>query len=199
MWRTPREANAAAIEAPSAMRRFLRRALALALALLSALGAGGAGAQSPAAVNGQVPVATAGAVSLSGAMTRVLLAPVAAGEPLDRRLRELGRAHRLFLVLGDLHADEPPGVVYELYLGLPPGVVPDANDPHYVGTLNFFAVAPSNKSPLPRSYDVTATVNALLAQGLSADELAVTIVAATGSPALNATPPSIGQVTLVAQ
>jgi hypothetical protein len=199
MWRTPREANAAAIEAPSAMRRFLRRALALVLALLSALGAGGAGAQSPAAVNGQVPVATAGAVSLSGTMVRVPLVSAAAAEPLERRLRELNGTHRFFLVLGDLHADEPPGIVYELYLGLPPSVVPGANDSHYVGTLNFFAVAPPNKSPLPRSYDVTATVNALLAQGLSADDLAVTIVPAAGSPALNATPPSIGQVTLVAQ
>jgi hypothetical protein len=94
---------------------------------------------------------------------------------------------------------QTPGIIYEIYLGLPPGAAPNADDPHYVGTLNFFAVAAPNTARRSRSYDVTTLVARLLSQGLPEDQLSVTIVGHVQSEPPVAVPPSIGSVALVAQ
>lgn len=181
------------------MRRFPHRAVALALVLLAPLCmAAGARAQPSDAMSGEVlATAAPGAVPLNGPATRVTLAPVPGTENLGGRLTALVRDRRLFLVLDDLRAEVQPGIVYEIYLGLPPGAV--ADDAHFVGTLNFFAVAPPNKTPKSRSYDVTRTVGMLLSRGLPDDGLAVTIIPAAGAPAPGAAPPTIGRLALVAE
>ncbi|HXZ01346.1 MAG TPA: hypothetical protein VEI03_15210 [Stellaceae bacterium] len=183
------------------MRKFSRRtigfALAVPLLLWTALGAR---AEPP---GGGEPVtlaaAPAGAIALGAEATRVLLAPRSAAEPFSRQLQAVGANRRLFLVLSGLQVSAQPGVVYEIYLGLPPGPVPGPGDPHYVGTLNFFGVTPlSSAQQLQRSYDVTATLTALAAGGVEGDRLAVTIVPASGSPRSGVAPPTIGRVALVA-
>jgi hypothetical protein len=175
------------------MGNFPFRAVA-ALGLLALLaGVPGPGAQ-------QLPVnetlAAAGRVALGGETVRVPLEP-GTGAALPRRLTDLG-GRRLFLVLENLEAAVQPGIVYEVYLGLPPGAAPSASDPHFVGTLNFFAVGPPNTAARSRSYDVTALASRLASQG-SADGLAVTIVPTQPSPTAAAANAAIGRIALAIQ
>jgi hypothetical protein len=171
----------------------LRPIAALAvLALLAAVPV--ARAQQAAAVN--EIAAAPGPVALSDKTIRVPLEP-SSGVTLSRRLSDLG-GRRVFLVLGDLQAAAPPGIIYDVYLGLPSGAAPTANDPHYVGALNFFAVAPPNPKPLSRSYDVTALAGRLASQG-PAEGLAVTIVPMQRSPEAAAANAVIGRVALQIQ
>jgi hypothetical protein len=181
------------------MRRLPHWAVALALALLSPLGAApGVLAQPTGSVSdGILATAAAGAVPLSGPVTRVLLASLDGTQNLGRRLTALARDGHLFLVLGDLRAEAQPGIVYEIYLGLPSGAA--ADNAHFVGTLNFFAAAPPNKTPKSRSYDVTRTLSMLLSRGLPDGGLAVTIIPAAGAPAPSVAPPTIGRLSLTAQ
>ncbi len=169
--------------------------------------ASGAAAQPAAPMSGQIAsgqiasgqiVAAAGGANLAAEVTRVALLPSGGAGDLRGRLAELAPRRALFLVLDDLRAEEQPGIIYEIYLGLPPGAVPSADDPHYVGTLNFFAVAPPNTARQSRSYDVTALIRRLLSAGLPGDGLAVTIVGKRQGAASGVSP-SIGRVALVAQ
>jgi hypothetical protein len=162
------------------------------LALLAA--ASGADAQQPGPVS--ETLAAAGRVALGGETVRVPLEP-GAGAALPRRLTDLG-GRRLLLVLANLEAAAQPGIVYEVYLGLPPGAAPSASDPHYVGTLNFFAVAPPNTAAQSRSYDVTSLASRLASQG-SAEGLAVTIVPTQPSPTAAAANAAIGRIALAVQ
>ncbi len=175
------------------------RFLVLAALLVSA---SGAAAQPVAPMSGQIAsgqiVAAAGGVNLAAEVTRVALMPSGGAGDLRGRLAEFAPRRALFLVLDDLRAAQQPGIIYEIYLGLPPGAVPSADDPHYVGTLNFFAVAPPNTARQSRSYDVTALIRRLLSAGLPGDGLAVTIVGKRQGMASGVSP-SIGGVALVAQ
>jgi hypothetical protein len=144
-------------------------------------------------------LAAAGSVTLAGETSRVPLLPSAGAANLRRQLADLGQQRPLFLVLDDLQASDQPGIVYEVYVGLPRGKVPTSDDRHYVGTLNFFAVAPPNTVRRTRSYNVTALVPILLSQGSADDGIAVTIVARTGSPSASSGPATIGRVALIAQ
>jgi hypothetical protein len=140
--------------------------------------------------------AASGPIALSDKTIRVPLES-RPGVTLSGRLADLG-GRRLFLVLGNLQAAAQPGIIYEVYLGLPSGAAPTPNDPHYVGTLNFFAVAPPNTKPLWRSYDVTALAGRLVSQG-PAEDLAVTIVPMQHSAAAAAANAIIGQASLQIQ
>jgi hypothetical protein len=181
------------------MDKFPKRTIAIALAILSLLGASlRAGAQPSAPMSGQT-LAAAHAVILAGETTRVSLAAGADAVALRRKLADAARQRAVYLVLDDLKAAEAPSVVYEIYLGLPAGAAPSADDPHFVGTLNFFAVAPPNTVRRSRSYDVTSLVSSLPSQGGSDDNLAVTIVGRPQPGQASSAPPGIGSVALVAQ
>jgi hypothetical protein len=107
---------------------------------------------------------------------------------------------RIYLVLDDLKTAQVPAVVYEIHLGLPADADPDDDDPHLVGTLNFFAVAPLNTASRARSFDVTALVASLASQGAAGSDLAVTIIGRSPQPApAAAAAPTIGSVAPVAQ
>lgn len=177
---------------------FAHRAIVAALGALWLVGAvPDAGAQPPPPMNAQT-LASAPSVTLAGETTRV---PLAAGADVAALRRKLADAvgRRVYLVLDDLKAAEVPPVVYEIYLGLPAGADPHDDDPHLVGTLNFFAVAPPNTARRERSFDVTSLVASLLSQGSPGGDLAVTIIG-RGQPApAAATAPTIGSVALVAQ
>ncbi len=178
------------------MGAFRRWAMLVALAALCLRGAATAAhAQPSAAMSGQI-LAAAQSVVLEGDTTRVTLAAGVDAAALRRKLADMVGGSAVYLVLADLEATDPPSVVYEIYLGLPAGTAPKPDDPHYVGTLNFFAVAPPNTARRSRSYEVTPIVTRL-AQG-PPGELAVTIVA-TPQGAETAAAPSIGSVALVAQ
>jgi len=177
--------------------RFPQRAIVVALAALSLLGAApDAGAQAP--MSGQT-LAAAKSVALAGETTRIPLATGADVAALRRKVADaVGR--QVYLVLDDLKAAEVSQVVYEIYLGLPAGAAPSADDPRLVGTLNFFAVAPPNTTRRSRSFDVTSLVASLLSQNVASSDLAVTIIGrAAAAPAATAAPPTIGSVALVAQ
>lgn len=178
------------------MEKFSRRTMAIALAVLASVLAGLDAGTRPAAPMSEQILAAAGSVTLAAETTRVPLVPTAGARSLRARLAHLGQ---VFLVLDDLRASEQPGVVYEIYLGLPAGAVPSADDRYYVGTLNFFAAAPPNRARRSRSYNVTSLIPVLLSEGLSDDSLAVTIVGRTQSQSPPAAPPSIGSISLVAQ
>jgi len=178
------------------MGTFRRHAAVVGLAALCLLGvAPGAHAQPSTQMSGQI-LAAAGSVVLKGETTRVVLAAGAEAAGVQRRLTDAARRSAVYLVLDDLRAVEAPSVVYEIYLGLPAGAAAKPDDPHYVGTLNFFAVAPPNTRRRSRSYEVTP-ITARLSQAAPGD-LAVTIVG-RGASAEMAAPPSIGSVALVAQ
>jgi hypothetical protein len=175
---------------------FRRHAMVVGLAVLCLVGSATAAAtQPPAAMSGET-LAVAKSVVLKGETTRIPLATGAELAAVRRKLADMVGRSAVYLVLDDLKAAEVPSVVYEIYLGLPAGAAPKPDDPYYVGTLNFFAVAPPNTARRSRSYDVTPIVTRL-AQAPPA-EFAVTLVA-TPQGAAAAAAPSIGSVALVAQ
>lgn len=171
-----------------------RRSLALRLAALCLMGCATAAGTQPSAMSGQV-LASAKSVVLEGETTRITLTAGAA-DPL-RRLTDAARRSTIYLVLDDLKAAQVPAVVYEIYLGLPAGAAANADDPHYVGTLNFFAVAPPNTARRSRSFDVTSIVQ-MVSRGAPGGGLVVTIIGHRQSEETGE-PPSIGTVALVAQ
>ncbi len=113
------------------------------------------------------------------------------------------RKQRIYLVLRDLRAAEQPGVLYRLYLNLPPDSQPEKDDPHYVGSLNFYsAVPPESNSSGPegglfRSYDLTTLLRNLQQREPLGDRTTITIIPSR-VPATNAKA-SIGRIEIVEQ
>lgn len=141
-------------------------------------------------------------IPLSAGPVNVTLAPPASGEaePLSSRLGALRQGRRAYLVLKGLSTNEPPETLYQVYLGLPPGVEPKSEGLYYVGAFNFFnAVNPGGASDDSRSFsfDVTDLVNALQSRRSLGDTVNVTIVPA-GKPNTRAKP-LVGETALVAQ
>ena len=93
-------------------------------------------------------VATAGgSVPLEPGATRVTLelsphlaGPESAG--LEEVLRTAGEGTEPTLVIRDLRAATPPGVLYHLYVGLAEDEEPAQDDPRYVGSIQFFDAVP---------------------------------------------------------
>jgi len=107
---------------------------------------------------------------------------------------------RTYLVLRNYRANVTPGIVYHVYLALPPGTRGEAAQRHYVGPLSFF-----NAVPVPghvgqftgktHRFDVTALAQRLRTAGLLGANPSVTIAPA-GEPAA-AAQPVIGEISLV--
>ena len=80
-------------------------------------------------------------VPLGNAPVRASLAlpaPALGGAPAARLAAPTG-PRNLYLLLGGIMLNANPGeVVYNVYLDLPEGTKPTPDDPHYVGTVNFF-------------------------------------------------------------
>jgi hypothetical protein len=99
------------------------------------------------------------------------LAPLGGdGASLATYLEALAPGRSLYLVARGLTSAEPPGVTYTVYLDLPAGATPTANDPRRIGSLNFYN-AGDPAAPIPRgiepfySFDLTAVARALRSQG----------------------------------
>ena len=113
-----------------------------------------------------------------------------------------GRPRRLFLVLRNYRANAQPGVLYHVYLALPPGTAGEAAERHYVGPLSFFDAVPHaghGGSFVGRTarFDVTDIAERLRASGHLGEAPSVTIAPA-GQPAASAQP-VIGEISLVEQ
>jgi hypothetical protein len=101
------------------------------------------------------------------------------------RIDALG-SRQLYLILRGLHASQPPGVLYHLYLNLPPGAAPAGDDPRHVGVVNFYAAptgdaAAADPERIFYSFDITEAVRALRARNQLRAPLTVTFYPA-GSP-----------------
>ena len=59
---------------------------------------------------------------------------------LRRRLEALAgsKTETVLLELEDVEAESQPGVVWEVYAGLPKGAQPESRSPHYIGSLSLF-------------------------------------------------------------
>ena len=124
--------------------------------------------------------------------------PRPSGEAFDQS----GPPRRLFLVLKDYRSNVEPGVVYHVYLDLPPGTAGKAAERHYVGPLSFFDAVPlagHTTSFVGRTarFDVTDLAERLRGSGHLRDAPSVTI-APEGEPAASAKP-VIGEISLVEQ
>ena len=155
---------------------------------------------SPIVGDEAIVLATSGnsisAIKLRAGSVRVRLAPSAAipggAQTLAARIDVLAPDRRLYLMLEGVCAMAQPGVLFHLYLDLPPGRAPARSDPRSVGDLNFFdAVRPCDSSPSPLppypfySYDVTALLKRLRTARLLARNTTVTI-RSSGTPAVDA-------------
>ena len=138
-----------------------------------------------------------GPIKLGRCSTRVTLAPTSP----TRKIEALAPGRRIYLVVRDLRVTEQPGVLYRVYLDLPPDAKPGRTDPHYAGTLNFFNAAEPGatiaKDPMFFSYDITTLLRNLRAHRLLFDQTTVTIIP-SGTPALSSEP-SVGRIEIVEQ
>jgi hypothetical protein len=145
-------------------------------------------------------------VALGAGPVAVTLAPAAANAAsLSARVATVQQDRKVYLVVKGLGANEQPGVIYQIYLALPPGVTPKPDGPHYVGALNFFnargidAESGGAAKPDPRfySFDVTDRLKMLQSQKTLGDAVTVTIVPA--NPPRASARPVIAEIALVAQ
>ncbi|MBV9783458.1 MAG: hypothetical protein JO264_06525 [Acidisphaera sp.] len=162
----------------------LRRCLCIAsLAAASGWLIAAAGAAGPQ----QTLLAASDPVELGAAPVRVALSGPAS----------LPSGRQVYLVLHDLRATAQPGVVYDVYLGLPAtGAAPGPADPRYVGTINFFAAGPPANAGRTVSYEVTRMLRRLQAEGALRSGISATIAPEGVPEAAGAT---IGRIELVAQ
>jgi len=147
-----------------------------------------------------------GPVMLGRGPIRVALKPPAsagtAARALRARIKTLPPDRHIYMVVRDLRVNEQPGVLYRLYLDLPPDEKPGRSNPHYAGTLNFYNATETSdaanvKNPKIFSYDITAMIRNLQAQNLLSDETTVTVIP-SGTPAPDSSP-SIGRIEIVEQ
>jgi hypothetical protein len=124
---------------------------------------------------GEHLIAFADRVTLAADPTVVRLTPGSAnGKSLAHRVEQLAPNQRLFLTLEGLSAREPPGVVYSVYLDLPPDPAAEALSTHLVGSLNFFSVVGTEKRGF-RSFDITDLVGSLHKRNALKESTTVTI------------------------
>jgi hypothetical protein len=141
----------------------------------------------------ELAVSERGSIHLGAGPTVVRLSPSAAAGGLEQRMRALPSSDKVYLVLQGLNTDTPPGVTYNVFLGLrDPAASSDAADPHYVGTLNFFAFGPSHTA----MFDITDKIRTLREAGVLGDHPTVTVIPA-GTPERGAKP-GVDGVLLVA-
>jgi hypothetical protein len=119
-------------------------------------------------------------------------------------LEKLPPNDRVYLVFKELRVTAPPGILYHIYFDLPKDAAPAADDPHFVGNLNFFSEAPppgQKTSPTgsgrSRSFEITQIVKKLAARNLMSEESSITIIPSRSrEPEAEAT---VGGVDLVIQ
>ena len=142
-------------------------------------------------------IASSGPVVLGKGPAQVVLT----GKSLAAQAEALAPGRRIYLVLRELRASEPPNVLYHVYLDLPAGATPAKEDIHFAGALNFYDTVPlhgeTGASSKFRSFDVTDLVKTLQRRKAISDPTTVTIIP-SGIPASGAQA-SVGKVEMVEQ
>ena len=178
--------------------------LAVVLAPAAVIGSQGTIAEGPEITTPSqfkvIAVSKPGGIELVAPETRVVLSPPHGLSDADvlKMPAAPDSTQHIFLLIRDQFATKPPGVLYHLYLDLPPDTKPEKEDRRYIGSLNFFgrtSVAASHNTFV--SYDITPLVRSLAATNRLTAITTVTILPA-GMPAKDAEP-RIGQVELVVQ
>lgn len=143
-----------------------------------------------------------GAVTLGAGATQVLLTAVreardiSPGASLAARLRAAVSSQQVYLHAQRMTTTDAPGVTYNVYLNLAADrPVQGVEDPHYLGTLNFFNA--ESGRPGDVVLNVTEPVRRLLVRGEIGDELTLTIAPA-GEPN-PAARPQIGRLLITAR
>jgi tyrosinase len=143
-----------------------------------------------------------GPIALGSGPTRVTLRmsdPSASIQTFGARMAALPAEAKVYLVLRDLTAAVQPGVLYNLYLDAPVGAHITPEDPHFLGTISFFAAAgmPAMPGGVPRTVSLNVTQRMRALAGQFSGSPTVTIAPA-GQPHL-AAKPVIGQIQFVEQ
>src|SRR5262249_53721011 len=155
-----------------------------------------------------VAAGAGGGIPLEATGTRVTLTAPAAGPTvaptaLSARVEALPDEKQLYLMIKNYRADLQPGVIYNVYLDLPPAGAPNAGEGHYVGSINFFGVVPHDgheshtASAAVMTFDITELARRLKSEGLLTDTPTVTIVP-SGEP-VEDSKPVIGEISIVEQ
>lgn len=131
-----------------------------------------------------------GALPLDAMTTTVVLEPRASFADVLQADRA---ARQLYLVIENLRAQGGVDATFEVYLGLPAGVMPRRDASHYIGDFNFFGAEARGRSA---SFNISDRAVAL--RGLAARrEAPVVTIVRNGRESPQALP-SIGKVALVA-
>ncbi len=148
-------------------------------------------------------------VRLTEAAVTVRLEPVADGQSLPARAEAVRMGNRRWqLVVGKLNTDAQPGVLYNVFLNLPPNATREQKKEHLVGTLNFFdagghgaahdhterAEATGTDETAVR-FDVSDLVKRQITERRLTEKPAVTIAPA-GKPSAKAKP-VVGEISLM--
>jgi tyrosinase len=151
--------------------------------------------------------AISGPIHLGSEPVRVILKPAPSVSPKSslRTLQAtaLSMTRRLFLVLSGLSAQAQPGVLYDLYFGIPGSSPVASAEAFRVGTFNFFAATgqmehgSSSTNRKFISFDVTEIASKLQRQGLLSDQ-PVLAIAPVGRPGTEARA-LIAEIALVSQ
>lgn len=143
--------------------------------------------EQPTAMEGDVTVVAAsrGPVELGAQPVKVALESTAGGT-LAARVAALRPDRELILALKGIHASQPPGVLFHLYLDVPSPQIDlsllglsNKTGPHHIGILNFYNFVRADKSSDSDgsfSYDVTSLVKNLLSRKSLSEQTTVTIV-----------------------
>ncbi len=127
------------------------------------------------------------------------MAPEAAAPAPPSPAAETGR---LVLSLNSVQARAAPGIVYKVYLDLPPNASPDAAGEHFVGVLNFFDKAMPRQEASPGkamgktvSFDITDVAQRVRRPGEEDRDFKVTLVP-TGAPKDASSPTILGGINI---
>ena len=109
--------------------------------------------------------------TLGAAATRV---PVAVPAPARERMRSAAASptKTLSLRIEGIKVDAPPGVTYEVYVGLPEGQRPDPSSPHFVGVIAPFGFDHAG----PEGITVAFTIDAAAGRALQANPANVNVI-----------------------
>jgi hypothetical protein len=138
-------------------------------------------------------------LDLTGSAVTTRVAPKASKK--DEKLQSLLKAvngltgeKKLYLIVRNLTTNIQPGVLYSVYLNLPPNASADVAAKHRIGTINFFN-ATGQKSDKFVSFDITSMLKALAKAGELEDEVKVTVIP-DGAPTPDSKP-RIGELNIV--
>jgi hypothetical protein len=116
---------------------------------------------------------------------------------IAHQLTNLRNDRRLYLVIKEVNAKQPPETLYHVYLNLQRDKKIGSEENQSVGSFNFYASYGAPRPDFFFSYDVTETLRKLQARGLLSEPLMVTLIPAN-EPASDSRA-TIGQIQLVEQ